>query len=629
MSSSTVQQIKDKLSIVDVVGSYIKTEKAGANYKARCPFHNEKTPSFFISPSRNSYYCFGCAMKGDIFTFVQDFEKVDFLGALKILAERAGVPIVNEKPEVKTERDRLFSVLEEATKFFEKNLEFTKDGEEGGVVSVAGGGESNNVKSAKKYLLSRGLTEETITDWRLGYASPEWRLLLENLKGKGYSESDMEKVGLIKKAEPKEGGISGQGISNQSGHAEVRYYDRFRGRVIFPLFDPSGRVIGYSGRILDDNGKEAKYLNSPDTPLFNKSEILYGYHKAKHDIRKRDYSLLVEGQMDLLMSHQSGFTNTVASSGTALTLDHLIKLNQISSNLMIAYDADRAGLSASLRAWANALSLGMEVKIVSLPAGEDPASLILEDSDKWKNCLRSAKHIIDFYLGILIEENRVNPDERKLWKEVEKKVLPYVRVLPSAIQRSHFISRISDATDIPIKALTEELEKIQANESETKNGTSGYVDRQTSGFQNESDKKAAQDDKEKNIGSLSNHPSLKRLKAIIAWKSDEEVRKSLESILDSAGLRDLLIINPDDKAELAVEAEVVYEGMTDLLLKEDIESLLYRLEEDVIKDRLSKSMTAMHHAEKENNADKMVLLRVESDNLFKQLSALQKKLKSG
>ena len=235
--SDSVEKIKERLGIVEVVGGYLKLEKAGKNLKARCPFHNEKTPSFFVSPDRGSFYCFGCGAKGDIFSFVEQFEGLDFKGALKLLAERAGVRLEYERSSLSTDksgREKLFQVLEKAADYFEANLKLNDE--------------------ARNYLKKRGLTEKTITTFRLGFAPDEWRSLLTHLKSDKFSESVLEKAGLIKKGET--GG---------------NYYDRFRGRIIFPIADSAGRIVGFSGRILSGKPDDAKYLNSPETELFVKS----------------------------------------------------------------------------------------------------------------------------------------------------------------------------------------------------------------------------------------------------------------------------------------------------------------------------------------------------------------------
>src|SRR3989338_9816751 len=294
--NSPVDKIKERLSIEDVVSSYIKLEKAGANLKARCPFHNEKTPSFFVSPNRESYYCFGCGASGDIFTFVEEFEGLDFKGENNLLSERGGISLEiysRETKETKNDKERIYRIMEEATEFFEGNL-----------------GEN---EQAQEYLKSRGLEDKTIKDFRIGYAILDCRKLYEYLRSKNFTDNEIEKAGLAKKTE--------KGM-----------YDRFRGRIIFPISDSSGRVIAFSGRIFIDDEKSAKYLNSPDTPIFSKSMVLYGLDKGKASIRKNNFSILVEGQMDLVLSHQAGYKNTVATSGTALS-DSTISKENVVSNL--------------------------------------------------------------------------------------------------------------------------------------------------------------------------------------------------------------------------------------------------------------------------------------------------------
>ncbi|MFA6274514.1 MAG: DNA primase, partial [Candidatus Paceibacterota bacterium] len=339
--NSPVQKIKERLSIEEVVSSYIKLERAGANLKAKCPFHNEKTPSFFISPDRGSYYCFGCSAKGDIFTFVEEFEGLDFKGALKLLAEKAGVQLEDYKynKEAESEKEKLYRAMEEATKFFENNLI-----------------ENSEVLN---YLKSRGLEDKTIKDFRIGFIKNDWRELYTFLQKKGFTEIELEKAGLIKKT-------------------EKGYYDRFRGRIMFPISDSSGRIIAFSGRLFQDDGKSAKYLNSPETPIFNKSSVLYGLDRAKESIRKNNFSILVEGQFDLILSHQAGFRNTIATSGTALSdstiskenvVSNLGLLRRLSGNIVLAFDADKAGFNAANRASKIALSFGMDVKVASMPDG--------------------------------------------------------------------------------------------------------------------------------------------------------------------------------------------------------------------------------------------------------------------
>lgn len=419
-----VEAIKERLDIAEVVGSYITLQKAGVNFKAKCPFHNEKTPSFLVSTARQSYYCFGCGEKGDIFTFVEKMEGVDFKSALKTLAEKAGVELVYEKSENKDEKDKLYAVLEDATLFFEKNLKENKD--------------------AQDYLASRGISLETIQKWRLGFAPEEWRLLFNHLKSIGYDESVILRAGLVKRPDDSSG---------------KEPYDVFRGRLIFPLFDMSGKVIAFSGRAL---AKDAvpKYLNSPDTPLFTKSEVLYGLDKAKDEIRKKDYAVLVEGQMDLVLSHQAGVRNTVASSGTAFTQRHIERLKKWSPQspqMTLAFDADTAGEKATEKSIILGFSMGMQVKVAKLPNGKDPADIIREDPKEWRKILSSTKYAVDHVLEIILREES---DSRKVRRDIEKKLLPMVKCMQNMIDQDFALNFISRRTAINYNILKDSLNKI-------------------------------------------------------------------------------------------------------------------------------------------------------------------------
>lgn len=434
--SSTVEQIKEKLDIVEVIGSYIKVEKAGQNYKAKCPFHNEKTASFFISPSRQGFYCFGCQAKGDVFTFVERFEGLDFMGALRHLADRAGVRLEEWKGESKDQKEKLYQIMETAAKFFEKNLSGNKD--------------------ALSYLEKRGMDKNSISKWRVGFAPAEWRSVSEFLSEKGFKKQEMLQCGIIKMVAP------------------GKIYDTFRGRIMFPIFDSASRVIAFSGRIFIDDGKSPKYLNSPETELFKKSEILYGWNFAKDQIRALDYAVLVEGQMDLCIAHQGGTKNAVASSGTALTIFHLEKIAKITKRIIIAYDSDEAGRSASRRAGEMALGLGMEVKIAILPEGEDPASIILKSVEKWRETLKSAVGLIDFAVQEALSKS--GGSGIKLAKEISKSVVPYLATVENDIVKSEYASQVSKKTKISEQALWNEISKFKF---ERKNETTEIFKRPT------------------------------------------------------------------------------------------------------------------------------------------------------
>lgn len=424
MSSTAVEQIKARLSIVDVVGSYVELTRAGKNYKAKSPFTNEKTPSFYVSPDRGMYYCFSSQRGGDMFTFVQEMEGVDFKGALKILAERAHVELVPEDPKKRDERETQYALLEEATQYFFKERE--------------------DKPEVRAYIADRGVNTQTVHAWRIGYAKDEWRALKQYMESKGFSEEQMIRAGLIKKAD--------QGKES---------YDVFRDRIMFPIFDSSGRVVAFSGRTMKKEDGIPKYVNSPETELFQKSEILYGYDKAKQGIRHFDFSLLVEGQFDLVLAHQAGYTNTVAVSGTAFTTQHLALLERLSSRIVLALDSDRAGVTAVKRIAGIMLQHGMDVKVARMEGGKDPADIIKANPLDFKHFVGNAVHVIEFVLGVLKDGMK---DERTYKLRVREELIPLLVHMPNRIDREHFEQVVADAIGTTKDAIHYEVGRIEESE---------------------------------------------------------------------------------------------------------------------------------------------------------------------
>lgn len=419
MASDTVQQIKDRLSIVDVVSQYVKLERAGGSLRARCPFHAERTPSFHVSAERGTYHCFGCGVGGDIFSFVQAIEGLDFRGALKVLAEKAGVEITHERPEHRDARERLFELLETATIFYASRL----------------------TDEAKKYLHDRGISDAIIQSFRVGWAGDAWSDASDYLKSKKFSDKEMLEAGIAKKSE--RGTLT----------------DKFRNRIMFPIADSAGRIVGFSGRIFGEKAspEAPKYLNSPETALFHKSRILYGFDKAKQTIRKHNFAVLVEGQMDLLASHEAGWGNTVAVSGTAFTAEHAKLILRMTENLVIALDADQAGIKAAGKAARAALQAGLNVKVAQLPTGSDPADLILKEGvEAWRSAIRDSKDIITFLLDVL---HAHAPEKDKFRRNVEAIVLPFLSDVQSPIAREQYIREIAHRLNVSEAAVTEAFEK--------------------------------------------------------------------------------------------------------------------------------------------------------------------------
>lgn len=426
--SDTVEKIKERLTIVDVVQPYLKLTRAGKYWKGLSPFTKEKTPSFFVSPDKGLYHCFSTGKGGDMFTFVQEMESVDFKGALKILAEKAGVELAEQSRESKDERDLLFAALDAATAFYVAELK--------------------NRPHAIEYLHSRGIEQATIEHWKIGYAPKDWRVLRDHLAQKGFKDETLLAAGLVKKPDREDGSGS-----------EVKPYDRFRGRVLFPIFDVSGRVIAFSGRIFEDDPQhpQAKYLNSPEGMLFDKSRALYGIHEAKSGIRTLGFSMLVEGQVDLVMMHQLGYRSAVATSGTSLTASHVEILKRYSPNVLLAYDGDKAGINATYRAALLLLTAGCNVKVVALPAGKDPADMALTDIATLKESIKHAEPVITFFVSHL---RRTVSDDRSRLLEVGRLVLPLVAKVQNALDQEHFIKQIAESISASEEALRVELKKV-------------------------------------------------------------------------------------------------------------------------------------------------------------------------
>ncbi len=574
MNRTAVEEIKAKIPIEDLIGSYVKLEKAGKSFKARCPFHNEKTASFFVSPDRGGYYCFGCNAKGDIFSFVEQFEGLDFRGALKILAERAGVKLTNDT-KADGERDRLYQIMEAAAAYFEAQY-----------------GKS---KEAQEYIKGRGITEATRKEFRIGWVPEGWSNLHIYLKGKGWQESVIEKAGLSKKGDKGD------------------YYDRFRGRIMFPISDSSGRVIAFTGRILKEDPKSAKYLNSPDMPLYDKSLVLYGLDKAKSEIRRLNYAILVEGQMDLVMSHQAGIKNTVAASGTALTdeaisstgvISNLGLVRRLSPNAIIAFDSDAAGRKAALRAAGIALSLGMDVKVADITGGKDPADLVKEDVEKWKHVLRAAKPVIEFELDNVMREYDLaaNPgNARKASKAVTERVLPLVARIEISSDQSHFVTMIAEKAKLPVDSVWQDVRVVAARikkEEAAPSAASPSASSSASGQNNSNARTTSEIPKRVDLIER----RLFGLLALMAKEKSDKVEEYKEKIKKAAGTTyEARAARARTMVEdLLFEAESFF-GNDPKHWEKHMKELLVNFEEDLMNEELMSTMQELRAAEKAGN----------------------------
>jgi len=415
--------IKSKIDVVEFIGQYLPLKKAGRNYKGICPFHSEKTPSFMVSPDKQIWHCFGCGKGGDVFRFLTEKEGLDFPEALAQLAERAGVQISTQSTGEWGSKNLLFNINELAAKFFERAMADSTEG-----------------RQALNYLVSRGLSRETAKTFRIGYAPSGWDYLIKFLERRGYKLEDIEKAGLA--------------VQRARG-----YSDKFHHRLMFPITNTSGKVVGFTGRVLNPED-QPKYLNSPETAIFSKGRILYGLSVTKEDIQQANYAVLVEGQMDLLSSHQAGVKNVVASSGTALTIDQIKLVRRYGEALVLALDADAAGGEATKRAIELAAAEDLNIKVAILGEFKDPDECIKAGADRWKQIVEGAIPIVDFYLDHSIKKFGIDTVAGK--KKVAAEVLGVVGLLSDPVEKDQYIKKLSSALATSADSLYEAMDRLKA-----------------------------------------------------------------------------------------------------------------------------------------------------------------------
>src|SRR3989344_5709785 len=542
---TVVETIKSRLSILDVVGSYIKLERVGTNWKARCPFHNEKTPSFFVSPARDTYHCFGCSRGGGRISFVEEIEGLPFIDALKLLGERAGVVVVPEVPGVREEKDTLYAILAEAGLYYQKELW--------------------KHKKALLYLKERGLKKETLIDQKLGFAPLSWDALSIHLSRAGFSDTHIEKTGLV--------------VRGKLAGGKEKYYDRFRGRIMFPIENPGGKTVGFSGRFFEgDEGREGKYINSPQTSLFDKSSLLYLYARAKDSIRKTDAAIVVEGQMDAITLHQAGHTNTVALSGTALTEKHTGLIKRLTDNIIFALDTDSAGFASLVRGSAIALSFGCNVSSVNIEGFKDPAECILKDPQYWEKALSARKHVISYLFDHIRGKNN---DMRTAQLSVRKELLPLLLRIDNKIDQAHFIKLIAEGLSVPEHAIADEMKKVAIHDNAVPREGATI-------FSAPKSRRVLVEE---------------RIIGVFLWQEsleDGAVNPSdlLHRLEKEAGIKKSTIekIAEDKKAKLVFETELCYKNSN--RLPAEIEELFTNLKEEILREDLMRAMVRLKDAER-------------------------------
>jgi len=421
ISEETIQRVAEASDIVEVVGSYFPLKRAGTSWKALCPFHREKSPSFSVNPQRQTFHCFGCGAGGSIFRFVMDYEHITFVEAVRRLAQRAGVPVIEEaggEADEKgySERKRLLAMHTEAAAWFHQQL----------LRSPAAG-------AAREYLKSRGLTAETAKSWNIGYAPDSWDALIQFLKGKNFTQEEIAKSGLASSKEESETG---------SPSSTARLYARFRDRVMFPIRNDYGEVIAFSGRVLDAQARTAKYVNSPETPIFSKGRVLFGLDKSKRSLIEAKTAIVCEGQIDLITAFESGVTNVIAPQGTAFTPEQARLLLRFVEVVVLCFDSDRAGQEAVTRSLPALLECGLEVRVARLPAGEDPDSLIrTQGAEAFQRHITEARNFFDNALDLLTAAGGMEDPVKKA--AASRKLATFVPLIKDPVQREAVMGRIS------------------------------------------------------------------------------------------------------------------------------------------------------------------------------------------
>lgn len=579
-----INQILDRVDIVEIISGYIPLKRAGRNFKANCPFHHEKTPSFMVNPDKQIYHCFGCGVGGNVFNFLMRQERIEFPEAVEDLAKKVGVNL--PKPETKNSltvslSQQLFKINELAANFYHQAI-----------------CESDAAKPALKYLEKRKLDLATIKKFKIGFALDSWDVLLNYLKSKGISLSLMEKAGLIIAREDKSG-----------------FYDRFRSRVIFPIFDIKNRVIAFGARLLESSDA-AKYINSPETPVYIKGNNLYGLNFSKEAVREKDFAVIVEGYLDFITPFQAGLDNIVASLGTALTVEQIRILKRYTHNVVMLYDADSAGQLATLRSLDILLEESMNVKVAALPTGFDPDSFVIKFGlGDFRENIKQSKNLFDYKLDLLLSQFSHKEVEGKA--KIAAEMLPTINKFPNAVLRYGYLKRLSETLSVSEEALL--IESKKAHKATTAD--------------------TFRDNKEKvNLGQdlsatekmilkllLSENKLLERFKERLDISDFEEstIKDIISALCDSAG---------EGKEFMASKFISCFEGRiapatisaicaSDDLFEEDKEKVFYeclnRLKKEKLKARCKRLHQEIHLAEGRGDKTKAFELISEYNQLIK------------
>lgn len=582
MPDTTLQDIKDRLNIVDVISSYIPVKKSGTNFKAVCPFHNEKTPSLMISPQKQIWHCFGCGEGGDIFGFVMRYENISFREALEILAQKAGVQLPERSAgdgQAKKTNEELVRINNFAAKFFHQLL----------------GSQSGN--TAMNYLTGRGLTQPTLEKWQIGFAPESFDTLVKALTAKQVDQKIALQAGVLAK--------------NDRG----QIFDRFRDRITFPIFNYYGNVVGFTARVLDGSlANTAKYINSPETPIYNKSKILFGLNFAREAIRKADEVVVVEGQMDCITAHQAGFENTVATSGTALTEDQLRLLSRLTKNIKFSFDQDLAGENALRRAGELALPMGFRIKVITLKDVKDPDELIRKSPGLWKRAVAESVWFIDFYLNLAEQKFALGSLEQKQY--LSEQVVPLLAFVNDPLEKDHYFRSISDRFSISEDALRTAAPGQQAQEKTPV--LPKYIPITPETIQ------------EKEIlGGLMNFNEFRQFVAEEGLPT-EYISPAMQNLINSALIGHLEVQQGQEplanEAAFMIESSLENLANNELALMRELKKSFYLFKLAGIKRKLQDTTTAIKKAESSQNAAEVNNLNQSFAQLSSERYALETKL---
>lgn len=594
------QLIKDKIDVVDFVGEYVQLKPSGINHKGCCPFHHEKTPSFMVNRERQSWHCFGCSKGGDIFSFLQEIEGMDFIEALRFLADRAGIRLEYQANEVNSsQRNRIKEINTEAARFFHNFLL-----------------KMSASRPAVDYLVKRGLKSSTIEEWQIGYIPDQWDLLTKYLLKKGHSIDDLVASGLTIKKD-------GASMQSQNG-----FYDRFRGRIMFPIWDVHGSVVGFTGRVLVETEKSGgKYVNTPQTIVYDKSRVVFGLDKAKQEIKHKDLIVMVEGQMDVIACHQAGMKNVVATSGTALTEHQVTLLKRYSKNINMAFDGDSAGQAAIKRGIDLALQEGINVSVIQIPdgCGKDPDECLKRNPQVWFDSVIKAKEIMIWHFDRVFAGKDVSNLKQR--QAIIDELQEIISLIPYPVTRDYWQMQLSEKTGVDILILRENMKQITENKKK----------KEHTGLKQEIVPTKIIIEETSRLGRLLERffmlffrlpvvaqSKINDLKAEVLSTSiygdlyeNTKRQYNKNNLIDINQLRESIASDTSENLIdlLLMKGELEFAGLLDSELQQEIKNILEQLDIEWIKTQRKRIQLEIEKAEKENNTEKFKVLLEELQKL--------------